>query len=43
MDNVLYDVSNMDDLKYSPKRRTGNLGEDIAELFLVKSGHIVIE
>jgi len=35
-------VSDKKDLKYSEKRRLGNLGEDIAEMFLVKSGYKII-
>ncbi|MEK7576858.1 MAG: YraN family protein [Patescibacteria group bacterium] len=33
----------MSELKYSPKRRTGNLGEDIAELFLAGCGYKIID
>lgn len=36
-------VSDKKDLKYSEKRRIGNLGEDIAEMFLVKSGYKIID
>ena len=43
MDNVLYILSIMPELKYSQKRRIGNLGEDIAELFLVKRGFKIID
>lgn len=29
--------------KFSPRRRVGNLGEDLTEMFLVKHGHKIIE
>jgi len=33
----------MPDLKFSEKRRIGNIGEDLAEKFLVKRGYKIIE
>ena len=36
-------MSNKLMLKFSPKRRIGNLGEDLAEMFLVKNGFKILE
>lgn len=35
-------MSDIKDTKYSEKRRLGNLGEDIAEMFLVKRGYKIV-
>jgi putative endonuclease len=36
-------MSNKLMLKFSPKRRIGNIGEDLAEMFLVKNGFKILE